>query len=160
MESNPSFRNKLVEHREARTLPACYWEHTVVQAAAPETVAPLALYLDGVPYSQTDSVIGWWVECLVTGARFLWAVTRKRTACKCGCKGWCTFHAFFRLFHWSATALAQKRWPLRRHDGQDWQAADHDRAAKAGSDMRMQACFLHIKGLVGILYGVGVPPLE
>jgi hypothetical protein len=40
-------------------MPPAYTEHPVVRSARDdELVAPLALYADAVPYSQTDSVLG------------------------------------------------------------------------------------------------------
>ena len=59
MGSNASFRKKLAELRTPGNLPLAYWDHPVFKVAAGEPVAPLALYIDAVPYSQTDSVIGW-----------------------------------------------------------------------------------------------------
>ena len=146
MGSNASFGKKLAELRTPGNLPPAFWEHPLVEAAAGEPVAPLALYIDAVPYSQTDSVIGWWLECLVTGARFLWAVCRKRTAYKFGCRRWCSVYSFFSLFHWPATALAKKCWPFRRRDGEAWHQIGQARAAKAGLEMLMWACILYIKG--------------
>jgi hypothetical protein len=36
-------------------------DHAVVSSTT-ATALPLALYIDGVPYSRSDSVLGFWVE--------------------------------------------------------------------------------------------------
>ena len=71
-------------------LPPSYYSHPVVQGAGGELVWPIAIYLDGVPYSLTDSVIGFWVHNLISGMRYLIGIIRKRNICQCGCRGWCT----------------------------------------------------------------------
>eukprot|EP00974_Lingulodinium_polyedra_P005065 475712-Lingulodinium_polyedra.AAC.1 len=92
-------------------MPPAYHEHPVVlgqgTGAGHDPVCPLALYLDFLPYSLTDSVLGWWIHILPTDKRLLFALCRKRMVCKCGCRGWCTFHAFFSMLRWSLEALAR-----------------------------------------------------
>ena len=52
-------------------MPPAYTEHPIVRSARDdELVAPLALYADAVPYSQTDSVLGFWLVNLVTQRRY------------------------------------------------------------------------------------------
>lgn len=70
-------------------LPPRYYRHPVVQGARDgELVWPIAIYLDGVPYSHTDGVIGWWLINLITRKRYGYAVRRKRIICQCGRRGW------------------------------------------------------------------------
>lgn len=90
-----SCRNKLAELIRDESLPPCYYEHKVVKDNPGELVLPIALYIDGVPFSQTDSVLGWWLVNLVSGQRYLYGLLRKSTACRCGCRGYCSFHMFF-----------------------------------------------------------------
>ena len=78
-------------------LPPNYLNHPVVQSHPDELVLPLNLYLDGVPYSHTDSVLGVWLENVVDGRRVLVAVIRKRLCCRCGCRHWCSLDALFRF---------------------------------------------------------------
>ena len=55
------FALKLAEMLDA-PMPPTYTEHATVQRALEgELVVPLALYADAVPYSHTDSVLGFWV---------------------------------------------------------------------------------------------------
>jgi hypothetical protein len=109
-------------------MPPAYTEHPVVRSARDdEFVAPLALHADAVPYSQTDSVLGIWRVNLVTQRRYLAVALRKRICCKCGCKGWCTFHAVFEWLPWSVRALAAGRYPLQRHDGEAWRPSGIER---------------------------------
>ena len=77
----------------------------------------MALYVDGAPHSQTDSVVGFWVINLVTQRRHLTAVLRKRNGCTCGCKGWCSLYAIFRMLRWSFKAMAARAYPPSRRGG-------------------------------------------
>eukprot|EP00969_Alexandrium_andersonii_P108905 4804685-Alexandrium_andersonii.AAC.1 len=47
------------------------------------TVVPVALYMDGVKYSNVDSVTGIWTGFPTTGARRLCGLVRKKICCKC-----------------------------------------------------------------------------
>ena len=73
-------------------LPPAYYEHLVARQHGTEQdpVLPLSLFVDGVPYSHTDSVTGFWLVDVITCARFLWCVLCKKLVCVCGCRGWCT----------------------------------------------------------------------
>ena len=53
----------LREARHRRTLPPSYWSHSVVEALQPEPVWPLALYLDGLPFTKK---MGCWHSCCAT----------------------------------------------------------------------------------------------
>ena len=115
----------------AAGMPPTYTEHPIVRNARDdELVAPLALYADAMPCSQTDSVLGFWLVNLVTQRRYLAVALKKRLCCKCGCKGWCTFHAVFEWMAWSIRALAAGRYPLHRHIGEAWRPSDIERGAK------------------------------
>eukprot|EP00969_Alexandrium_andersonii_P313222 13838924-Alexandrium_andersonii.AAC.1 len=59
LEEDPSLLDRLEDCLE--TLPPVYHDNPVVRSAAPdEKVIPLQLYLDGVPYSNGDSVVALW----------------------------------------------------------------------------------------------------
>ena len=146
LEGDPACRLTLAQWRIEGRLPPTYWQHPVTQDASGEAVMPFALYLDGVPYSQTDSVLGMWGVNLVTGKRFLFAALRKKLCCQCGCRGWCTLHPLFALAAWSLRALAAGVWPTRRHDGSPFLLCDAARARRAGEAMRTRWACLYIKG--------------
>jgi hypothetical protein len=140
MEDNAGMRDQLAELVASREMPQSYWEHVVVatppRAGCPAgLVLPIAIYVDAVPYSLTDSVIGFWVENVVASKRHLCCLLRKRLSCKCGCRGWCSFRAVFRFLRWSIAALSNGAWPTARHDLQAWRPIDTARAAKAGGPM-------------------------
>ena len=97
LEEDAGARLKLSHARRNGELPPAYWTHPVVRGARDdELVMPFALFVDGVGYSLVDAVIGFWLVNLISGARFLFAVLRKKTICRCGCKGWCVCIAFSR----------------------------------------------------------------
>ena len=138
--------DKLQRAIDTRSLPDCYYEHPIVQAHGDsEPVLPVAIFVDGVPYSNTDSVIGWWLENLITGARYFLCPLRKSVVCKCGCKGWCTFWAAFNVVAWMLQALADKIYPLTRHDHKPWDELDRVRASLAGTALRIRAALLYLK---------------
>eukprot|EP00969_Alexandrium_andersonii_P071158 3141743-Alexandrium_andersonii.AAC.1 len=78
-----------------RGISPSYTEHPGVKGRADQPL-PIALYMDGLPYTITDSVVGVWLQCLISKRRVLVAVVRKRLACRCGCRGWDTFDPVMR----------------------------------------------------------------
>ena len=96
MLGDPSLLLRLDEAIEDGTLPPAYFDNPIVKrererVGGGKRVLPYSLFLDGVPYSLTDSVTGVWVKNELTGKRDLLAVLRKRLLCRCGCRGWCSF---------------------------------------------------------------------
>ena len=148
MIAEPGAITKLNEQVTSNSLPPCYYEHVVVRnnAGMSQHVVPIDVYLDFVPYTITDSVLGVWVHNIITNRRYLVAVLRKRTLCTCGCKGWCSFHSLFAALTWSLRSLAHGRWPNARHDGEAWGTMDVDRARRAGEVMPLKAAVLYIRG--------------
>ena len=142
---DPTITTRLMEMVDERALPPCYYSHPVVRANPDKYVLPLGLFADGVPYSQSDSVIGVWVVNLINGQRNLIAVIRKKRSCDCGCRGWCTFHSLFHWLEWGFAALACGKMPEARHDKQPWLACEKGRAKRAGENI-VTACLLLIKG--------------
>ena len=120
--------------------PPCFKEHEVVVSNPSEVIVPIALFIDAVPYSETDSVMGCWGMCLLSGRRFLISTIRKRNVCRCGCAGWCTWSVLFSIASWSLSALAEGKWPSKRHDSEAWRASDCSRSAKSGSPLPKCAC--------------------
>ncbi|CAJ1386233.1 unnamed protein product, partial [Effrenium voratum] len=73
-----------------------YKNHPVVVQAELEnnqiTVRPIALYWDGVQYTNHDSFMGFYVTDILSGQKFLSFLVRSDEMCSCGCRGWCTLH--------------------------------------------------------------------
>lgn len=145
LEGDPSLVGKLQEAVREKTLPEAFFDHPVVKAHGGQAM-PLALYADGVPYSHVDSAVGFWICNVLSGSRHLLLVLRKRLACHCGCKGWCSFSMIFRWLAWSIAALAAGVWPQKRHDGTDWRPEDEKRRENAGQRFKSPCCLLYIKG--------------
>jgi len=137
---------KLEEACTDNLLPASYYSDPVVTARGAGKVWPLGLFIDGVEYSQQDSVIGFWFVCLVTGARWLTATLRKQTLCDCGCRGWDTLREVMSVIAWSVRAFREGVWPSTRHDGTHWRPSETDRAQAAGKAMRFPCVLVHIRG--------------
>ena len=81
---DPQMHDKLREACEKGNLPRWYYEHPVVAAAVREGKPyplPILIFIDGVPYSLTDTVIGCWCVNYITQRRHLFAVLRKRLVC-------------------------------------------------------------------------------
>ncbi len=129
---------------KAGELPDVYRHHPVVsQVDGP--VVPFSLFLDGVPYSHVDSVIGVWLVEEITGKRALVAAIRKAICCTCGCKGWCTLQAVFLFLHWSLSCLAAGFYPSQRHDGSEFDEHDSWRSPLAGAPLPCKGCILYVK---------------
>lgn len=127
-------------------LPPVYHEHPVVLNNPGVLVYPVSLFVDGVPYSHIDSVVGFWLVDEVTGKRHLLSALRKKLMCVCGCRGWCTFFGLFSWLAWSVAAMAEGTFPSTRHDHKAWRATDASRERRSGSPMQCRFCVLYIKG--------------
>ena len=134
------------ELREA-ALPQEYLQHPVVTSSC-VPVYPIALYVDAVPFTRTNSCLQFSVYCMTSGRRHRFFVWRKTDFCKCGCKGWCTLYGIWSFVAWSLQALVEGRFPRRRHDGCEFatEGADAQRACYAGDEMGFKCILLAIKG--------------
>ena len=142
---DPSYRAAVVEKRDSGMFPRCYYEHPIVLGAAiGALVGAVGLFVDAVPYSLTDSAIGFWLFDLVTQQRFLMGVLRKRYVCKCGCRGWCSFYEAWTLVHWTLYCAAHGIYARARHDLKAWRPSDAWRMSKAGQSLAMlhACCFV------------------
>jgi hypothetical protein len=148
LENDVSCRAKLAELYRDRAFPPCYWAHPIVQRYEAEgtPVLPTAVYIDAVPYSQVDSVLGFWLVNLVSGRRYCFGIFRKSEVCKCGCRGWCSFYGFFKYIVWSLTAMANACFPDCRHDQTKWRPSDQKRVGLSGKPMVLPGCCLYMKG--------------
>lgn len=127
-------------------LPKCYHDHPVVtlqgDAENPQPAFPCALYVDAVPFSREDSVLGVWMVCLLTMKRWLLVALRKSEACTCGCRSWCSLYPMFNMLSWSITAMSRGVFPNTGHDGGQ---LDTIRAAVAGQPMGFRVAILFCK---------------
>ena len=128
-------------------LPPKYWDHEFVKASPPEElVHPFSLYLDGVPFSRHDSVLGFWAQLLFSPERHLLFVIRKSEMCGCGCGGWCSLHPIMSMLSWSLAALGAGHHPARRHDNEAWKDADLARSFYAAEPLGFRGVCLFLKG--------------
>ena len=123
-----------------------YNQHPLIVGQPPGSapVAPFDLFVDGVAYSLTDSVIGFWLINQITGKRILFCVVRKKILCSCGCKGWCSMYPVLAFIRWSLEALANGRFPPSRHDGKSF-GEDGRREGLAGTAMAYKGALIFIK---------------
>lgn len=142
---DPTILARLRDLVRRRALPKAYFRHPVVRSTS-ALVVPLGLFIDGVPYSHTDSLVGVWAANLVSGARHFIMGVRKRTLCRCGCRAWCSYDAIFRFLHWCFKNLAVGAFPGERHDSEVWRETDGLRADKAGTGLQARGALLYIKG--------------
>ena len=137
-----SVRVRLREAVANGELPRAYYDHAVVRRYPLGVVVPLSLYLDGTPYSKKDSVLGVFVNNLLSGRRHLICVLRKSNLCRCGCRGWCSIWPLMAMLHWSFAHLASGELPSSPCPGLFW---DEYRDSLGGGALLLVACLLHIK---------------
>ena len=133
------WQDKLKVMIARKELPQCYEDHPIVQRNAQEPVLPLAMFIDGVPYSKIDEIEGIWVINMLTNRRHFCVGLRKLLKCKCGCKGWCTHWEIFNFLKWVYESFAEGKMPSRRHDNREWYASDKERLKAAGKPITKAA---------------------
>lgn len=129
--------------------PTSFEEHKVVRAAPAggPPVIPLAFYLDGAQYTKGGASVLIFVVCnLVSGARHLVAVLKKKDMCKCGCRGWCSVRPIMQFLHWSFAALARGVFPVATHEGEPWPETDEYRFSQAGKALVLTAAVQQVRG--------------
>jgi hypothetical protein len=137
---------KLKQAIDSKELPLRYHQHPVVMSAPADVpVYPVALYLDAVQFTRTDTVLGVWMYCLLTNVHHCLMVLRKSEMCRCGCRKWCSLWPVFQLLHWSNVAMSTGLHPSRRHDGTIWNESDAARAVLAGQNLGWRAAVVFIK---------------
>ncbi len=110
MQQTPKVIAELRDQIATRSFPDAYFDHPVVkqyEAEPMRPVMPCALFLDGVPFTKRDGLLGIVVYSLISFKRHLLAVFRKSNMCKCGCRGWCSLWPVFDLIRWSFAQLAR-----------------------------------------------------
>ena len=141
--NGPSILARLEETLELNEWEDAYWQHPIVQSH--EKVLPVALYVDGVPVTNNDGFVGFFVYNLITNKRHLVAILRKSNMCKFGCRGWCSIYPILEWLHWSFTAMAEGTFPTRGHNGVVFGESDGVRFNLAGMPLGYVACALQIK---------------
>lgn len=142
--NDPTVRIKLREAVEGGILPPAYHDSLTVQAAEGHPVVPCGIYVDAVPYSRTDSILGFWLINLISGSRHLMVTLRRRMTCRCGCRGWCSYDSIWRYIHWTVQCLASGEFPRKRHDGEDFE--EEFRKELGGQKLHMRGMILFVKG--------------
>ena len=100
-----------------------FWSHPLVQASPDSSqCVPIAVYQDGVTYSwdRRGGCTGTWNISSVTQKRHLVTVSPKRLKWRCGCKGWCDWHAFHQYVAWNFEVMASGVYPDPKWDGSRW----------------------------------------
>ena len=106
--------------REQELLQA-YFQHPLVRSSAPGTTRPLAIYVDGTPFSKLDSILGIFVVGIVTSSGHLVGTLQKTGICTCS--SFCVTE----FVKWSCLAMTSGMWPTASHHGKLWRG-DSDAA--------------------------------
>ncbi len=123
-----------------------YRNHPVVRANPGEPVLPLALYVDGMPFTKNDGMVAFYMYSLISGARYLIAILRKSHMCQCGCRHWSSHLPMLHFIHWSLATMAEGVFPRFRPDGSPWVAADGARFTMAGQPLAARGALVMVKG--------------
>ena len=125
--------------------PQVYWDHPLTDVEGKCRAVPGSIFIDGVPYSNVDGVVGVWIHSNISKKRHLLLSIRKRLFCRCGCRGWCTMHAVFLWLAWTLKCLVDGWMPEERHDGEPWLDSDAGRAILGGSSLGGRLCCTYRK---------------
>ena len=133
--SIPTWKTDLRRAIAEKRFPKAYEEHPIVQAStSEEPILPIAIFIDGVPYSNIDTIEGYWIINMLTNQRHFVCGLRKLLKCKCGCKGWRTQWEILNFLNWAFESLATGRRATNRHDNKPWQRTDALRQEAAGKE--------------------------
>ena len=118
------------------------WKST--QKVVDDAVAGVGVWGDMAPFNTRDS-IAILLFNILTGLhhqRLAICAIAKRSVCRCGCKGRCTYEDVFRVMGWALTQWKLQVYPTIRDDGVPFAASskigDDVRAAKGKSKTRMK----------------------
>ena len=140
--------------------PPGFAQHPVVRAmeAQGKATVPLALYVDAVQYATKDSMLVFTVTNLLTEAKHVVAVLRKRLTCgvktACGCRRWCSLWPIWQFIRWSLEALATATYPVSRHcppldspaaQESGWRPEDAARSRKAGQELCVAGAVIQVR---------------
>ena len=142
---DPDIFERINEAIAEGSVPPNYDTHPAVTSKT-SPVLPMDLFIDAVPYSIQDSVIGVWLVNLLNSKRYLVAALRKKRLCMCGCKGWCSFYVLFTYINYMLTILSNGEHPLLRHDSSEFEASEQSRIDLMGTCLVVAACICRIRG--------------
>jgi hypothetical protein len=143
---NPKLTEDLKAAIRTHDLPQAYFQHPAVVAAQDDTVVhPFCLYMDAVPFTRRDSVLGVFVQLLLSQKRHLVFSIRRSEMCSCGCRGLCSLMPLFAALAWDLETMLKGVYPHTRHDGGPLTAADAGLADKIGLYLGFVAAALFIK---------------
>lgn len=143
---DPTIREEFEAQLRNQEWGAAYKTHPVTQGRSKgEVVFPMALFVDGLPFTNRDSLLAFYSYNLATGKRHLNAVLRKSSTCKCGCRGWCSVAAIWRFLAWSLEALAGGRFPRTDVSGESFPEGS-ERADLAGKALGFKCAVVQVKG--------------
>jgi hypothetical protein len=111
---------------------------------------PLAVYIDGVRYvaqaaGRSESVVGFWVENLLTSRRHFLCGFKSNDACGCGCRGWCSIQPVLSHITWQLEACQKGVVPSTNLDGTPYEPASAG-GMVAQSPLAHKACLVWVKG--------------
>jgi hypothetical protein len=144
--STPGLPAMLAAARAAKSVPPSYEENPIARSNPGVDVYPLALYVDGIKFEPHDAVVGFFLYNMLTGRRHCVAGLRKSAACRCGCRGWCSYFHVFAMIRWSCEAMAAGRFPCRRPFDAPFTPKDAVRQSFAGRDLGFKAALVLVKG--------------
>ena len=141
--SVPNFDSQL---EEAYTmLGDLYTRHPRVLATPGTRYIPLAFYQDAVSFQwdKKDGALGVGIINLVTQARHLALVIRKKHICQCGCRGWCTYYVCYEYLAWLLSTMLRGQYPEEQFGGIPW--GSHLLSDFAGQSLGYAALVVLIK---------------
>ena len=144
MVSTVGLQEKLAAEVAHGGMPPCYMNHPVAIATGHRAM-PISLYVDGVPYTDRDGLLGFWAYNWLTERRQYLGALRKSRVCQCGCRGWCSYWVVFDHLRACFMALALGQFPSSRGDG-PWRKDDGVRSSLAGLPMSLCGALVYIKG--------------
>ena len=136
-------KEKLAAARRDDLLPPVHTNHPIVLKHGTD-VQPVVLYLDGVPTTKKDGVLGVWLYFHFSRKRHCCTIIKKSRMCKCGCRGWCTLFVVFAWLNWSFLLMADGEHPSRTWDNCVFE--DLLRLGLIGVPLLFKACLVAIKG--------------
>ena len=135
----------LQEATRTSELPVHYIQHPAVRAAGPGLIHPATLYLDGVPYSRRDTVLGVWVQLMYSQKRHLCFSIRKSELCGCGCRGQCSLGPMFDALAWDLETMLRGTAPNVNHNGGPLTENDAGLVSIRGSSIGFRALVVAVK---------------
>lgn len=143
LSDTPAMATQLEHMVQSKVFPPIVTEHCLFKSSSGRSL-PTVLYVDAVPISKHESLMGFWVHTLVSLRRHLCCVIRKSRLCQCGCKGWCTIWCVMHWLQWNFLALASGEYPSNMPNGATW--GESSRRDRSGSPLGFTACLVAIVG--------------